>query len=169
MELYGRPLFNQAEREEFFALDEGILKVLDGMDKLATKLYLVLLIGYFRAKPLVPKFTLREVKEDVDYICQTYFPDESPKYSIIAKSTRPKLVTKMLSIRGFERFAQKQEKALAARLLDVATICTDPKYMLDECLAFFGQERIRLVGYSTLQDFITRGLSCERQRTEGIL
>lgn len=168
-DLYSRPLFNQAEREEFFALDEDILKVLDGMDKLATKLYLVLLIGYFRAKPVVPKFTLREVKEDVEYICQTYFPDESPKYSIIAKSTRSKLVAKMLSIRGFERFAQKQEKALAARLLDVATICTDPKYMFDECLAFFGQERISLVGYSTLQDFITRSLSCERQRTEGIL
>ena len=54
--------------------------MLNNMDKLETRIYLILLIGYFRAKPVVPKFTLREVKDDVDYICQTHFPDESPKY-----------------------------------------------------------------------------------------
>ena len=168
-ELYLRPLFNPTEREEYFALDEETLNMLNNMDKLETRIYLILLIGYFRAKPVVPKFTLREVKDDVDYICQTHFPDKSPKYSIIAKSTRSKLVNKMLSILGFERFSQEHEKALARRLEDVATICTYPQYMFDECLAFFGQKRISLVGYTTLQDLITETLGGERQRTETIL
>ena len=168
-ELYLRPLFNPTEREEYFALDEETLNMLNEMGKLETRIYLILLIGYFRAKPVVPKFTLREVKADVDYICQTHFPDESPKYSIIANSTRTMLVNKMLSILGFERFSQEHEKALARRLEDVATICTYPQYMFDECLAFFGQKRVSLVGYTTLQDFITETLSGERQRTETIL
>lgn len=41
--------------------------------------------------------------------------------------------------------------------------------MFDECLAFFGQERIALTGYTTLQDIISATLSSERKRIESIL
>lgn len=52
---------------------------------------------------------------------------------------------------------------------DVATIHAEAKYVFDECLAFFGQERIALTGYTTLQDIITVTLSSERKRIESIL
>ncbi|HHR6458638.1 TPA: DUF4158 domain-containing protein [Providencia alcalifaciens] len=50
-ELYSRPIFNQIEREEYFSLDPSIKKILAKMGKIETKIYLILLIGYFRAKP----------------------------------------------------------------------------------------------------------------------
>ncbi|MBN7844425.1 DUF4158 domain-containing protein, partial [Providencia rettgeri] len=87
-ELYSRPIFNQIEREEYFSLDPSIKKILAKMGKIETKIYLILLIGYFRAKPVVAQFKLREVKHDVDYIYATHFPNRKPKYPFIAKSTR---------------------------------------------------------------------------------
>ncbi|MDF4902807.1 hypothetical protein P3551_26535, partial [Vibrio parahaemolyticus] len=55
-ELYSRLAFNQNEREEFFSIDPSIEKALSNMGKIETKIYLILLIGYFRAKPVVPQF-----------------------------------------------------------------------------------------------------------------
>lgn len=168
-ELYHRPIFNHADREEYFALDDPILKVINEMDKQENKLYLILLIGYFRAKPVVPKFQLNESKDDVKYLYKTYFPGIKPKYPLIPKTTRAHLVNKMLSILGFGRLTKKHEKELVSRLQDVATICTEPRYIFDECLAFFGQKQLSLAGYTTLQDLITLALGKERSRTESIL
>ncbi|TCT57835.1 uncharacterized protein DUF4158 [Vibrio crassostreae] len=168
-DLYSRPVFNQSEREEYFSVDPRIEKVLSTLGKVETRIYLLLLIGYFRAKPVVPKFRLRDVKQDVDYLYATYFPNRKPKYPLIAKSTRATLILKMYEILGFTRLSKVDEKSLLERLQDVATICTYPKYIFDECLAFFGQKRIGLAGYSTLQTMITSVLACERQRTESIL
>ncbi|EPJ42954.1 MAG: transposase [Osedax symbiont Rs2] len=169
-ELYSCPVLNQAEREEYLSFDSEIERILAKLEKTETRVYLILLIGYFRAKPVVPKFKLRDVKQDVEYIYSTYFPDKKPKYSVIKKSTRATLILKMYSILGFDKFSKRQhQQALIERLRDVATICTDPKYIFDECLAFFGQKRIGLVGYTTLQNIITNVLASERQRTEDIL
>lgn len=168
-ELYSRPIFNQIEREEYFSLDPSIKKILTKMGKIETKIYLILLIGYFRAKPVVAQFKLREVKQDVDYIYATHFPNRKPKYPFIAKSTRATLIAKMHEILGFSRLLRQDKQALIERLGDVATICTYPKYIFDECLAFLGQNRIGLVGYSTLQNMITTVLANERHRTELIL
>lgn len=168
-ELYKRPELSQAEREEYFALDETIQTTLHSMGKLETKVYFILLIGYFRAKPVIPKFQLKDVKEDVKYICRTYFRGDRTKSVALAKGTRSKLINQALSLLGFEQLMAETQESLIARLQDVATICTDPKYMFDECLAFLGQKRISLPGYSTIQDLITEALSTERQRTEQIL
>lgn len=75
----------------------------------------------------------------------------------------------MHEILGFSRLLRQDKQALIERLGDVATICTYPKYIFDECLAFLGQNRIGLVGYSTLQNMITTVLANERHRTELIL
>lgn len=168
-ELYSCPVFSQAEREEYLSLNPEIKRTLARLEKVETRVYLILLIGYFRAKPVVPKFKLRDVKQDVEYIYSTHFPDKKIKYPMIKKNTRATLILKMYSILGFERFSKQHQQELILRLRDVATICTYPKYIFDECLAFLGQKRIGLTGYSTLQSIITNVLASERQRTEDIL
>ena len=169
-ELYDRPVFNHTEREEYFSLDGLGTDALKGMSKLETKAYLILLIGYFRAKPVIPIFDLAGVNnEDLIYISKTYFSGDLPDLGILQKSTRSKLVRKMLQILDFELITKNHERKLIARLQDVVTICTDPRYIFDECLAFFGQERIALPGYTSIQDTITQVLVTEQKRIEVVL
>jgi TnpA family transposase len=170
IDIYTRPAFNHLEREEYFVLDTATLATINTMTKLETKVYLILLIGYFRAKPVVPMFQLQEVRDDVEHVCHTYFEGAWIESWSISKSTRQKLVSKMLSILDYERYTtQDHQDNLTARLQDVATICSDPRYIFDECLAYFGQNRIALAGYSTLQDLVTQTLTYERSRTESVL
>ncbi len=168
--LYELPTFNQAEREEYFSLDDNILSILKSIGKIESRVYLILLIGYYRAKPVIPKFQLKTVKEDVAYIAQTYFLGKKIKLVTTPKSTRSRLVNKMLSILDAVQFTKENyQDELIERLEDVATICTDSRYIFDECLAFFGQKKIALAGYTTLQHFISDALVIERRRTESIL
>lgn len=114
---------DKSEREEFFSTDPHIERVLSILGKVETQIYLLLLIGYFRAKPVVLKFKLRDVKQDVDYLYATYFPNRKPKYPPIAKSTRATLILKMYEILGFTRLSKLDEQALLDRLQDVARLC----------------------------------------------
>ena len=168
-ELYQRPEFNQAEREEYFSLDEKLLQCIGAMSKIETRLYFILFMGYFRVKPVFPMIHLKDVEKDVSYICKTYFPNEKPQFTPLTKSTRSRLTQQVLELLGFKSLTSESKKSLITRLQDVATIYTNPRYMLDECLAFFGQQRIALPGYSTIQTLITNALSSERMRTEQIL
>ena len=139
------------------------------MSKLENKILLVLLLGYFRSKPVIPAFKLSDVKEDVRFICKTYFPGEKPVYAVIAKSTRAELIKKALLLLGYSRLTKKHENSLVDRLKDVATICSEPRYLFDEMLAYLGQNQISLPGYTTLQDLVTEILSHERARISSIL
>ena len=169
-ELYVLPWFTQKEREEYFSLDDEILREVRSMRKMGSTLYLIVLIGYFRAKPVSLTFRFQDVQADLEYIRDTHFPGRKIPKQDLLKSTKHKLATKMLSIVGYSRFNRQQHlPKLNKRLKDVATIHAEAKYVFDECLAFFGQERIALTGYTTLQDIITATLSYERKRIESVL
>lgn len=168
-ELYCRPAFSQAEREEYFSLDSQILEHIRTLGKLETRIYFILLLGYFRAKPVIPRFHMKDVRADVKYICHTYFSGAKPQYTALPKSTRSRLVSQVLAQLEFGQFDSASTESLAARLQDVATIYSDPRYMFDECIAFFGQQRIALPAYTSIQTLVTRALSEERKRTEEIL
>lgn len=169
-ELYALPKFTQKEREEYFSLDEEILREVRSMRKTGPPLYLILLIGYFRAKPVLLTLQFKDVQADLEYIRDTHFPGRKIPKKDLPKNTKHKLAMKMLSLVGYSRFNRQQHlPKLSKRLEDVATIHAEAKYVFDECLAFFGQERIALPGYTTLQDIITVTLSSERKRIESIL
>lgn len=161
-ELYRLPVFNQTEREEYLSLDDSLLDIVNGLLKTETKIYMILLIGYFRAKPVIPRFQLCDTEEDTRYICDTFKLD-IPRWDwTVSKGARANMVSQTLSALGFSQLKQEQSRRLSIRLADVATISTEPKYILDECLAFLGQNRIALPGYSTLQDLVTATLTAER-------
>ncbi|OHT23734.1 hypothetical protein A3Q29_20190 [Providencia stuartii] len=168
-ELYRRPEFNQTEREEFFSLDTRALEHIRKMEKLESRVHFILIMGYFRSKPVIPQFHLKDVRQDVRYICHTYFAGAKPQYTVLPKSTRFRLVSQVISFLGFEQLTPRISELLVTRLQDVATIYNNPRYIFDECLTFFGQQRIALPAYTSLQDFVTQAMSSERQRTEQIL
>lgn len=168
-ELYGLPVFSRAEREEYFSLDQTTLQYIRKLRKLETKIHFILYLGYFRSKPVIPHFHIDEVKSDIKYICRTYFAKQKPSMAELPKASRSRLVQQVLKQNEFFQLDQETTRELLARLEDVATIYADPKYMFDEALAYFGQKRIALPAYSSLQDLISRALSSERKRTERMI
>lgn len=169
-ELYQTLSFNPVERAEFFSLDISLKREIDKIINIESRVYLILIIGYFRYKPVLPEFTSKSIKGDVKYITQTYYKTENTNLNLnIPKSTKYRLVKRMLYALGFEQLTPSIKSELSERLNDVATICMEPKYIFDELLAFLGQRRIALPGYSTVQKLVSDALNFERKRTIDIL
>ena len=88
----------------------------------------------------------------------------------LSPTTKTKLINKLLKYTGFTAYQSKLDKEpLLKRLNDVVKINLEPRYVFDECIAYFGQNRIALAGYTTLQDTISLVLSNERNRIETVL
>ncbi|EFB2837578.1 DUF4158 domain-containing protein [Escherichia coli] len=73
-ELYQIPAFSPAEREEYFSLDKNLRRRVNKIAKIESRIYMILLIGYFRYKPAIPNLSDTKTKKDVKYIIQQYYP-----------------------------------------------------------------------------------------------
>jgi hypothetical protein len=132
--------------------------------------YFILLLGYFRSRPIVFNFSFTQVSNDLDYVRSKYFSDKDMSLEDLSPTTKTKLINKLLKYTGFTAYQSKLDKEpLLKRLNDVVKINLEPRYVFDECIAYFGQNRIALAGYTTLQDTISTVLSNERNRIEMVL
>jgi hypothetical protein len=88
----------------------------------------------------------------------------------LSPATKTILINKLLKYASFSIYKSKTDKSLLInRLNDVIKINLDPRYVFDECIAYFGKYRIALAGYTTLQDTISAVLSNERNCIEVVL
>ncbi len=166
-ELYDLPNFNHADREDYFSLDDETQKLVDKCRQLETKVYFILLLGYFRCKPIIFNFSFNEAETDVSFILHKYFDGLELTSSDLALTTKTKLTNRLLDYTGHSIYNTRKHKTLLLdRLNDVAKISIEPRYVFDECLAFFGQHQIVLAGYSTLQDLVSSVLTQEGSRIE---
>ncbi|MBH0063464.1 DUF4158 domain-containing protein [Pseudoalteromonas sp. NZS71] len=169
-ELYALPNFSRADREDYFSIDKETQKLINTLRQTETRIYFILLLGYFRSRPIVFNFTFADVEADYNYIKTKYFNDKYIDTEDLPPRTKTALIKKLLSYTGFSIFQSKIDKEpLLRRLNNVVKINLEPRYVFDECIAYFGQNRIALAGYTTLQDTISTVLSNERNRIETIL
>lgn len=59
--LYSLPVFDHSDREEYFSMDKNVKKFVFSLRKFESRVYFILLLGYFRAKPLIHNFSADDV------------------------------------------------------------------------------------------------------------
>jgi hypothetical protein len=152
-ELYALPNFSRTDREDYFSLDKETQKLVNTLRQAETRIYFILLLGYFRSRPIVFNFTFSDVEEDYNYIKTKYFNDKNVDTEDLPPRTKTALIKKLLSYTGFSIFQSKLDKdPLLIRLNDVVKINLEPRYVFDECIAYFGQNRLTMFGIIMVLD-----------------
>lgn len=90
--LYGFPHFSDEERMIYFSLSQQEQIVVNSHRSVPSKIYFILQSGYFKAKKMFFLFSKEEVKEDIHYVIQRYYPDLEPLDIEI-----PKKINKLVS------------------------------------------------------------------------
>ena len=111
-ELYGIPSLNHSEREDYFSLDKETHALVKKCRRLETKVYFILLLGYFRCKPIVFNFSFNEVKADVDFILHKYFDDQDFDRNDLSPTSKTNLVNRLTSYTGYNLYQTKKHKVL---------------------------------------------------------
>ncbi len=65
-DLYGVPEFTDAQRDEYFYLDDAEQALISRNNDGITNAYRVLILGHLKHKPVIHQFTFAEVKADLD-------------------------------------------------------------------------------------------------------
>ena len=164
--IYGLPKFTNLERKHFFDLEkieEDIVhKKLNGIN---SKIYFILQLGYFKFSHKFFRFSFDEALEDIQYILEKYFPDQSLnkiKQGCNRKTifSHQSIILKLFS----SRFPTKEDNEnLFKKAKSVVSIDANPKYIFKEIVRFTSDNKIVLPAYSTLQKLVSRAIISSEQ------
>ncbi len=168
-DLYSIPCFNQLQRSQYFELSEDEADVLETLDMLATKVYFILLLAYFKVKPVIHRVKFRDCKADVNFVMEQYFSNASPPKGRISTSTHYHIINKILKLRQIRRMDAQAKNQLVAHINDISTITMDPRYLMDESLKFIYAYHFMLPPYRFLQEVISKARILQRERLEIII
>jgi len=168
-ELYNTPRFTISEQQAYFSMSKKEYKAMYSRGSIASKVHFILQLGYLKATSQFFTFRFDEVKQDVDFILNTYFKDDELCTSMVSKQTQitnQALIAKLL---GYEidkiKICRKLQKMLEIKVC----FSGNPIYLFHEVLCYCSNNKLKLLGYSTIQDLIGSAITLEEERSGKLL
>lgn len=168
-ELYGLPCFNANEQATYFALDKKEYKAMSERGSLASKVHFILQLGFFKATSQFFNFTFDEVKPDIDYILQEYFKNSTLQVDEVSKQTHYTNQAIIAGILGFQTDKTAIQEKLRKMLETKSRFSSNPVYLFHEILCYCKEEKLMLLGYSTIQGLIGNAITGEERRLGDLL
>lgn len=163
-DLYGLPRFTDEERLLYFDLSAAEQAEV-ALRRGSMGVYLVLQLGYFKAKRQFFDVSPGDVRDDVTHILRRHFPRLAWKeVRLPTPPTRTGLQKVTLRLLGARPWSHIARDALLERLKHLAMRSTQPRYLLREALHYVERERLATPLYSTFQDVIGAVVTHERAR-----
>lgn len=144
-ELYAIPRFNANERAHYFALSKKEYRVMRTRGTLASKVHLILQLGYFKAMTQFFDFTFDKVKNDVDYILQQHLANSKLHVNSISQNTCKKNQELIASHLGYN-IDNTAIKTKLEKFLETKTrLSANPVYLFHEILCYCDQHKLMLL------------------------
>lgn len=150
-ELYSAPIFNESDQMFFFDMDEKEQRACDTYKTYEAKLYFVLLLGYFRRKPLMLEALPRQFRSDLTFIAGKYFNGKTVPRKNMSALVKSRIYAKVIQVCGFSKFSTIERQNATKFATQIASYSAEPRYILDELIAYFSHHKISLPAYSSLQ------------------
>ena len=100
-------------------------------------------------------FDFHEVKDDVQYILEQYFPNtQIDALSVVNKRTHLRHRATILALYKYRICDAEERQKLALKAQHAATVCSKPVYIFRQLLDYLREQRIVVPGYSSMQDII---------------
>lgn len=164
-ELYCVPQFTDEQREKYFDLDE-VEKVLNSRrNEGITNAYHILLLGYFKYKPVVLNFTVADVKADLIYIRNKYTLQLKLTQAELNSAQKSRIYNTILNFSGYSSY-NESEHQLASFVSRVAAQIVEPREIFDNCVHHLNERKVAIPAYSTLQKIISHGVRLEEKLLE---
>lgn len=90
-DLYNPPTLPPEHRRIYFTLNEVELNVFYSLNDRHSQIYFILLLGYFKVKPVVVEFTFSQIKDDFHFVKHEYFPEIKLKQRNLSRSQKSRL------------------------------------------------------------------------------
>lgn len=163
---YGFPDFDNEQRSTYFEFSDLELELISICPSLSAKVYCALQIGYFKAKNIFFRFSLKTVpKDDLHYIISQYFQGAELLETDVTTKYEYYLQRESISqLFCYRLWSNKFLNKLSDRAKLIVRRDISPNFIANKLLIFLQDEKIVRPGYSTLQGIVSQTLTEERYR-----
>ncbi len=162
--LYAIPTLTDQERHWFLELDDDDRRYLDESDNVEQNVNYILQLGYYRAVGYFFQFSFQQVKEDVGFILEHYFPEGPFPKKRLSKRQRYRNRNQVYKKFGLADADKKFLLQLGKEARRLAKTHVLPKFVLTGLLSFCQQKQIIRPAYSTFQEIVSTALRSEQNR-----
>lgn len=168
-ELYSPSSLTSEQRRHYFSLNDIELDSFNKFKDRYSQLYLVLLLGYFKIKPVILNFTFSQVKDDFKFVASEYFPDNKFKQQNLSRSQKSRIYNRIFNINHYNSFSREISHQLQEKAIEIAAINIETRYIFDECIDYLSRSKTAIPSYSQLQRIISTAANTERQKIVSLI
>lgn len=163
-EFYRPPAFTSADQRFFFALNDKERAVAQGLRHRGQRYMLVVLLGYFKTKPVVLSPGFHQIKQDLIYVHQTVLSGPGCRPFNLTPKENERIYQRIFGLCNYQRWNAKEHgPALSAYLSQQARAWTAPRHLFDAAIEYLAGQKIAIPAYSTLQKMISQGAGDEQE------
>jgi len=163
-DLYNPPILSSEQRRIYFTLNDVELNVFHSLNDKHSQIYFVLLLGYFKFKPVILEFGFSQIKEDFNSVKQVYFPEKKLKQRNLSRSQKSRLYQRIFTLTNYQIFSDEIRKRLEEKAQLIALVNFDSRYIFDECVDYLVSQNTAIPKYYFLQRTIISAMNKEKLR-----
>jgi TnpA family transposase len=168
-EVYSIPVLNARDREHFFTFTEDELAAVKRLHNHRHRIYFLLMLGYFKCKPVCLKLQWKAIASDYQYIAERYFPGANLQNNTISRFVRIRYYRRIFQMLDYQRFSKELEQELLEQLFKHAAYYIDEAQLFNSAITFLESKQIAIPGYSTLQELISTAIHTEETRLSKLI
>ncbi|MFK7975221.1 MAG: Tn3 family transposase [Halioglobus sp.] len=156
-DFYGSPNLTVNDQRFFFALNDKEREVASKFRVRSQRCMFVVLLGYFKVRPIVLRPRYHRIKTDLEYVSQSVFPGAGHRPFNLPQKECVRIYRRVFSLCNYERWdSNLHEEGLALYLKEQAKVWAQPRCMFDAAVEYLSNHRVSLPAYSTLQKLISQ-------------
>ena len=168
-DLYGAPKLAFEQKRYYFSLNDPELDALRSIRDRYNRVYFILLLGYFKVKPVVLNIRYSDVRDDLQFIAGEFFPGMKLGRKNLSPMQKVRIYRRIFQLLDYQSFDDDSEAALNMRAGVAAAASIEARFLFDESTDYLAKHRIAIPKYTVLQRVVSRAIASERQRLADVL
>lgn len=168
-DLYGAPKLTFEQKRYYFSLNDLELDTLRSIRDRYNRIYFVLLLGYFKIKPVILNIRYADVHDDLLFIASELFPGVRLKRKNLSPAQKTRIYRRIFQLLDYQPFVEESEVGLRRHAETVASASIESRFLFDESIEYLAKHRIAIPRYTVLQRVVSKAIASERQRLANTL
>ncbi|MBP9777845.1 MAG: DUF4158 domain-containing protein, partial [Rickettsiaceae bacterium] len=165
LEIYGTPVFSDAECSEYFRLSPAEIKVLKSFKDVSNSMHFVICLVFFKLNKTLVDFSYRETTAQRRHVMERYFPNSStPKTTVKDKNTIARIENTVLSLCDHQRYQGEIAVLIQQELQKQAQNNPRQRQLCKALLDLLTKHQVAIPGYTTVQNIISTVSNRENNR-----
>ena len=163
-DLYGIPVLNDAEQQEYFTFDQIEMDTLHRFGDVKSAVYFAIALVFFKLKRTIISFGYQDVTAERQHVMKRYFPDLVSPKSMPTDSTKKRIHLKILEICQAKRLTGATLETVKRDLHAFAIYAPRQRQLLKELLRILTKYQVVIPKHTTLQTIVSQVWNQEQNR-----